>query len=262
MSRTRIAIRLASLNLPFKKALLTAAKLGAGAVEIDARAEMRPADLTDTGVRQFRKMLDDLNLRVSSIRFQTRRGYDVVDDLDRRVEATKQVLRMAYQLGTDVVINQIGRVPSDPQSEDWRHLRSVLDDINRYGAHIGAFLAPETGTESGEDLARLLDANEESFTPVAYNPGNLIINRFSATDALKALAPRIGIVSARDGVQDLAAGRGIEVPLGQGLADFHEILGHLENYHFQGWLVVQRHDCSDPLGEIRDAVSYLKNLSG
>lgn len=237
-----------------------AAKMGAGAVEIDARTELRPAELTDTGVRQFRKMLDDLNLRISSIRFQTHRGYDVLDDLDRRVEATKQALRMAFQLGTDVVVNQIGRVPSESDTEDWDHLRSVLDDINRYGAHIGAFLTPETGTESGEDLVRLLDANEESFTPVAFNPGNLIINRFSAGEALRALGDRVRLISARDGVQDLAAGRGIEVPLGQGLADFHDILGYMENHRYQGWVVVQRSGSSDPINEIRDAVGYLANL--
>ncbi|WP_417748343.1 sugar phosphate isomerase/epimerase family protein [Rosistilla oblonga] len=237
-----------------------AAKMGAGAVEIDARTELRPAELTDTGVRQFRKMLDDLNLRISSIRFQTRRGYDVVDDLDRRVEATKQTLRMAFRLGTDVVVNQIGQVPSDPESAAWDQLRTVLDDINRYGAHIGAFLTPETGTEDGADLLRLLDANEESFTPVAFNPGNLIINRFSAGEALRVLGDRVRLICARDGVQDLAAGRGIEVPLGQGLADFHDILGYMENYHYQGWVVVQRSGAADPIAEIADAVGYLANM--
>lgn len=260
MVQIRIAVRLASLGQPFKKALLTAAKMGAGAVEIDARTEMRPAEVTETGVRQFRKMMDDLNLRVSSIRFQTRRGYDVADDLDRRVDATKQALRLAYQLGTTTVVNQIGKVPAEPDSESWHQLRSVVDDINRYGAHIGAFLTPETGTEEGAELAALLDANEESFTPIAFNPGNLIINGFSAGNALRALADRIQLISARDGVQDLAAGRGIEVPLGQGLADFHEILGCLENYQFDGWTVVQRSNSADAITEISDSITYLSNL--
>lgn len=261
MSQLRIALRLASLRLPFKKALLTASNLGARAVEIDARSDVKPADLTDTGIRQLRKMLDDLNLRVSSVRFQTRRGYDVTDDLDRRVDATKQALQMAFQLGTDTVVNQIGRVPSDIESPQWDQLRAVLDDVNRFGAHVGAFLTPETGTEEGEDLVKLLDANEESFTPVALNPGNLIINRFSLADALSSLNSRIRLVSARDGVQDLAAGRGIEVPLGQGLADFPEIVGNLENHQFQGWYVVQANDTKNPIAELGQAITYLSNLA-
>lgn len=259
MANARISIRLSCLNLPFKKALLTAAQLGANGVEIDARNELKPADLSDTAIRQFRKMLEDLNLRISSIRFQTRHGYNVPEGLDRRVEATKQALKMAYLLGCDTVVNQIGRVPDDTDDQEWSQLGCVVDDINRYGAHIGAFLTAETGSEEGQQLAALLDANEESFTPVALNPGNLIINRFSASEALNTLGDRVRLVSARDGVQDLAAGRGIEVPLGQGLADFHEIIGHLENYQYQGWYVVQRYDRA-PAKELADPIAYLRTL--
>ena len=42
-------------------------ELGAEAVEIDARNELRPEEMSQTGVRQLRKMLEDLNLRVSAI---------------------------------------------------------------------------------------------------------------------------------------------------------------------------------------------------
>ena len=72
MLEIKLGIELASLRLPFKKALLTARELGAVAVEIDARGELRPQDLSHTGVRQVRKMLDDLNLRVSCLSFRKR----------------------------------------------------------------------------------------------------------------------------------------------------------------------------------------------
>ena len=74
MLQIKLGIELASLRLPLKKGLLTARELGAEAVEIDARHELRPEDLSRTGVRQVRKMLDDLNLRVSAVSFRTRRG--------------------------------------------------------------------------------------------------------------------------------------------------------------------------------------------
>ena len=50
MPALRIGIELASLHLPFKKALHTAAELGADAVEIDARGEFRPQQLARTGL--------------------------------------------------------------------------------------------------------------------------------------------------------------------------------------------------------------------
>src|SRR5947209_7363264 len=105
MLQIKLGIELASLKLPFKKALLTARELGAEAVEIDARRELRPEDLTQTAVRQLRKMLDDLNLRVSALSFRTRRGYDVTEELDARIDATKRAMRAAYDLGASVVVN-------------------------------------------------------------------------------------------------------------------------------------------------------------
>ena len=115
MIQLKIGVQLASLRMPFKKALLTAARLGAQAVEIDARKEISVAEMSRTAVRHLRKMMDDLNLRVCAVTFRTRRGYNVTDDLDRRIEATKQAMQMAYQVGTSVVVNQGGRIPKQPE---------------------------------------------------------------------------------------------------------------------------------------------------
>ena len=62
--------------MPFKQALATAAEIGAEAVEINARSDLKPGELSRTGVRHLRKMLADLNLKVAAVNFPTRRGYD------------------------------------------------------------------------------------------------------------------------------------------------------------------------------------------
>ncbi|MGB1707430.1 MAG: sugar phosphate isomerase/epimerase, partial [Rubripirellula sp.] len=69
---------------------------------------------------------------------------------------------------------------------------------------------------------------------------------------------RIQIVCAVDGVIDLAAGRGIAVPLGQGVADFPELIGMLEDVQYRGRYVVGRAD--SPLPELADGIAYLKQL--
>lgn len=247
-----------ALGLPFKQALLAAAKAGARGIEIDARETLKPSDLSDSAARQIRKMLDDLNLRVSSIRFPTRRGYDVLANLDRRIDATKEAMRMAYTLGANHVINQIGCVPTDTESASWQQLRSSLEDLGRYGAHIGAFLAAETGTESGESLAALLSALENAYVAVAFNPGALIVGGFPIAESLRAIGDKVGILVAQDGVQDLSRGRGVDVPVGQGTADFPEILGILEDWQFSGWVVLGRRGCG--LAEIEESITYLSNL--
>jgi sugar phosphate isomerase/epimerase len=256
----KIGIQLASLKLPFKKALLTAAQLGAAAVEIDVRNQLPPEELSRTGVRHVRKMLDDLNLRVSAAAFPTRRGYDVLDDLDRRIDATKRGLQLAYDLGTNVLINSIGRIPAEETSPQWATLTQSLADIGNFGQRIGATLCAETGQESGSDLLRLIKSMPDGMLGVNLDPGNLITNGHSPLDAATALGRYILHVHAKDGVRDLAQGRGVEVPLGRGSAEFPVLLAVLEQHEYRGYVTIERQNASDPIGEIAAAVQFLKNL--
>jgi sugar phosphate isomerase/epimerase len=260
MLQIRLGVDLASLHLPFKKALLTARELGAEAVEIDARGELRPDDLTQTGVRQLRKMLDDLNLRVCAVTFRTRRGYATLEDLEARIDATKRAMRLAYDLGTPVVVNHIGRVPRETETQAWDTLLSALSDLGRYGQKVGALLAAETGTESGEELAALIARLPPGSIGVDFNPANLIINGHSPRAAVIALAPHVLHVHAVDATRDLALGRGFEVPLGQGNAEFPELLGILEEQQYRGYLTVTRHNSTSPLDDIRQGLEFLRNL--
>ena len=82
MPAINVAIQLRSLKQPLQRALQTAARLGVRAVEIDGRGEINPRELSATGLRQFKKKLEDLNLRVAAVGFQTRRGYDVAEGLE------------------------------------------------------------------------------------------------------------------------------------------------------------------------------------
>lgn len=330
MAELKTAVRLDCIGgvranaASLRKALLTVASMGATSVELCGRRLVDVSQLSDTGVRTLRKMLDDLNLQIASIRFPTRYGFDRVEDLDQRIDATKVAMSTAYRLGAPLVVNQIGPVPKPPvrrqgvtsparghdtsvqfdsvsrlgrmpisgemppagmsveqaaqwarssQSSDldsgegstdprWDIMRSVLDDLGRYGAKVGAFFAAETGTEPGAYLAELIDTSAESYIAVALNPGQLIINRFSVPEAVSALGDRIRIVNAVDGVLDLSAGRGVAVPVGQGTADFPALIGQLEDIPYRGPFVVGRPQMDDETAtaELAQSVSYLRNL--
>ena len=255
-----IGIQLASLRLPFKKALHTAAQLGAEGVEIDARGAIRPDELSRTGVRQLRKLLADLNLRVSAVGFRTRRGYNVTDRLEPRIAATKQAMQLAYQLGAPVVVNQVGRVPQQSEGPPWDLLLEALGDLGRFGHHVGAVLAAETGSEEPENLARLISALSSGSIGVDLNPGRLIINGFSPRDAVDLLGAHVLHVHAKDGAWDAAKGRGVEALLGRGSAEFPELIGALEHHQYRGFFTIERDDAGDPVSEISQAVSYLKSL--
>lgn len=260
MLQIRVAVELASLRQPFAQALLTAARLGAEAVEIDGRNEVSVADLSHTGVRQVRKMLEDLNLRVSALSFRTRRGYGAVTELDRRVEATKKALKLAYELGTNVVVNHIGRVPSDDDLQTLTTLRTALADIGREGQRVGAMLAAETGTESGADLLKLIESLPPGSIAVDFNPANLVMHGFDPREAAKTLGAHVLHVHATDATRDVAAGRGVEVPLGRGSVEFPELLGALEEHQYRGYLTIRRSESPNALEEVAAAVKYLRAL--
>ncbi len=260
MLQIKVGVQLASLKLPLRKALLAAREMGAEAVEIDARGELRPEDLSRTGVRQVRKMLDDLNLRVSCLAFRTRRGYHVADDLEARIDATRRALRLAHDLGSSVVVNKIGRVPPEGDTDATSTMVAALSDIGRASHKEGAFLAAQTGTESGAELAALISRLPPGSIGVDFHPAELILNGHSPAEAIRALAEHVLHIHATDATRDLSLGRGIEVPLGRGSAEFPELLAVLEEQQYRGYITIERRDADDPVREISQAVEFLRNL--
>ncbi len=237
-----------------------ASRMGAQGIEIDARGMLRPRELTETGRRQLRRMLDDLNLRVAAVRFMTRRGYDCPDDLDRRMEATREAMKFAYSLGANVVINAVGPVGPDEASADYQRMKSCLEDIAGWGQRLGAMLACETGTEPVERLVDLLQSLRSPTIGIALNPGNLIVNQFYDPTAIEKCGQHVLTVVARDAVRDVARGRGMEVPLGAGTADFPHILGALEQFDYRGWLLADRLHSEAPESDLQNAVKFLQRL--
>lgn len=259
MPSLKVALQLGSLGLPLMKSLLAARQMGVSAVELDAR-EIKPKELSSTGLRQLKKMLSDVELRVAAVSFRTRRGYDVADDLDRRVDATRDALQFAHALGAPVLVNQVGRVPANADEPGWTLLVQALTDLGAHGQRVGAILSAETGTESGADLARLLAALPDGSMGVTLNPGKLIVNNFSTLEAVEHLGAYIDYVHATDGVRDRAQGRGMAVSLGRGAADYPALLGAMEERGYRGYWTVERINAGDSLEEVSQAVQYLKSL--
>jgi sugar phosphate isomerase/epimerase len=258
--RVRVGVQTASLRLPFKQALLTASKLGAEAVEIDGRTELPPQEMNHTAVRHLRKMLDDLRLRVAAVAFRTRRGYDSPEDLDRRVEATKKAMSLAWDLGSGVVINHVGDIPESLEAPGSELLLQVLADLGRHGQRVGATLAAEMGRADPERLKALIAALPEGSLAVNLNPGALVAHGHSATRAAEVLGANILHVHATDGTRDVGQRRAVETPLGRGSVDWPALFGVLEEHDYRGFFTIARADAFDPATEIAQAVQFLRSF--
>jgi hypothetical protein len=169
----RIALQTRCLAQPLKQALLTAGRLGYAGVGVDARRELPPAELSDTGLRQLRKMLDDLNLRVATVAFPTRRGYAVQDDLDRRVAATFDAMRMASRLGAGVLFVTPGPLPA-AESADHGTLIDALTTLAAQGGRLGVLPVLRCPDAEPAELGRLTAALPEGLAGVDLSPAEVI----------------------------------------------------------------------------------------
>jgi sugar phosphate isomerase/epimerase len=260
MLQLKKSIRLESLRQPFRKAMVTAAHLGAEGIEINGRTELRASEMSRTAVRHLQKMLADLNLKVSAIHFPTRRGYEISDDLDRRIEATKAAMKMSYELGCNLVVNRVGNIPKDQEDPRWVTLTEALTDLGMYSQKAGAWLAAKTGSEDGETLKRLIDSLPMHSLVVDFDPADFLINGISPTDAMKVLGEHVMSFRARDAVRDHSQGRGLEVQLGRGSIDWAALLGTLEEHGYNGFVTVERDAEDNSIEECGQAMEFLTNL--
>jgi sugar phosphate isomerase/epimerase len=166
---------------------------------------------------------------------------------------------MAYDLGANVVVNHCGSIPDSKDDPAYEVLRSVLTDLGTYSQKTGAFLACETGSEPLDKLTDFVESLPEGSVGITLNPGNLLVNGYDLA-ALQRAARHVMLVHAKDGVPDRSRGRGTEVELGRGMAEFPEIAAILEEQRFAGYFVVERDNSRFPVQDIAMSVQFLKNI--
>ncbi len=263
MLQLKKSVCLGNLGLPFKGALSAARDLGAEAVEINGRNEILASQLTRTAVRQINKMLDDNRLKVSAIYFPTRRGLGNPNDLERRIDAIKQAMQMAFQLRSRLVICRIGSLPEDRSSESWQTMLQALTDLGNFSQRAGAWLAVRTEHGQGGSLKPLIDELPNQALGVDFDPADFVIHGKDPTAGLSVLADDVRSFRARDAVIDFTSGnlvKGIEVQLGRGSVDLPAMLGKLEERHFEGYLTVERNEADNTLEQLDQSMQYLTRL--
>ena len=272
MDPSSLSVATAALSSDMRTALRRARQLGVRGVEIDARTGLDPAQVSQSGVRQLRKWLDDEGLVVSAIAFRTRGGYADVERLEPRIAATKAALELAHGLGAGVVLNHIGDIPpaatvdpaesgSQPASDPrWRLLVDVLSDLGGWGERVGATLCAEAGRAGPDDLLRVMAALPAGSLTCDIVTGALIVHGHDPVTAIEKLAPHVGFVHATDAVAGAFAGRGRAVILGTGQVDFAGVLGGLEERGSRGWIGLEPVDERGGAKELAAAIEFLRTM--
>lgn len=204
-------------------------------------------------------MLDDLNLRVGSIAFPTRRGYSNPTDLQPRIEATRAAMQLASKLGARVLIGNLGEVPSEDDPSKLASLIDAVQTLSTLGDRLGVRLAMQSPS-TGQELLAFIQTLPEGCMSLDLHPSKLISRSESPADFVADTGRHIAHVHATDGVYDLSTRSAVEVELGRGTADFPELLGLLEEHGYRDWLTVERSNSRQPIEEMGNAVAYLRSL--
>ncbi|MCG8450978.1 MAG: sugar phosphate isomerase/epimerase [Pirellulales bacterium] len=238
----------------------TAARLQCDGVQIDARRELRAAELSRTGLRQLRKMLDDLNLRVGSMAFPTRRGYACAEDLELRLEVTRAAIQLASHLQARVLICHLGKLPEEQSSSERTMLSDALISLATFGNRLGVQLVAQAAATAAEQLVHFIATLPEGTLALDLHPAQLMAHGHSPLDFVSEAGQHIAHVHAVDAVYDLASGQSMEVELGRGSADFPALLGGLEAFGYRGWLTLERRNSPRVVEDIGNAVQFLRSL--
>lgn len=260
MAQHKLGAVLESLNLPLRPALNTAAKLGIAGVQVDAVGDLAPGALTQTGRRDFNRLLRSLGLELAAMGCPLRHGLHVAEGIEARLTHVKQVMSLAYDLGPRLVVLWAGSIPKE---EDWPQahvLSDSLTQLGRHGERIGTTLALAAGSEPPTLLAAFLKHLQCGGLGIHIDPASLLQRRHDPVAAVTVCHELLAYCHARDTLADRPDRVAEEVPLGHGDIDWIAYLGALEEIGYRGWLTLRRGPCADPAGEIKAGAAFLRRL--
>src|SRR5262245_1815500 len=275
----KIGVRLESLTLPLRKALAEASKLGAAGVQVDALGDLAPDTLSKTGRREFRNLLRSLNLDLTAVGGPLRRGLDVAENLQQRIEHVRKVMALAFDLGPRIAIVEMPKIPDEPKEDaapapsgglllgtaplaahPARVLRASLTDLAAYGDRNGTILALEAGLDPAEKLAGHLSTFATGALGVNYDPANMLLNGFDPVQSLTPLHSNIVHTHARDARRGGASRAGMEVALGAGDVDWFTYVAVLDTIEYRGWLVIERESGDARVADVANGLTILRKF--
>ncbi|MBI1831911.1 MAG: sugar phosphate isomerase/epimerase [Planctomycetes bacterium] len=216
-------------------------QLGVAGIELEASGELTPANLTQTGRREILHLLRSHDLTVSAIVCPLRRGIDVAQNIEPRLEYIRDTMKLAFDLGPRLVIVPIGQLPEKEDDPAAAVFKESLRDLGQQGDRTGVTIALDNSVDSPEALVAYLGRFDIGSLGVSYNPANVVLAGFNPYDAIKTLNKRLVYAQAQD-ARRVSPSRLAAVPIGHGDLDWMQILAHFEEIEYRGALTVLGND--------------------
>jgi L-ribulose-5-phosphate 3-epimerase len=237
---------------------------------------------TPEGTQEFARLMKTAGVRAASVVVvfdgESYRDLDAIDAtvgfrpahlLDARLAYARKCVDFAAALGVKIVTFHMGVLPKEPADPTYRRMLDAVTAIAGYAATRGTSISLETGQETGDELARFLDAIKVARVGVNFDIANFVLYGMDyPPNALRRLLDRVTSVHVKDGLPpDAPRKLGREVRLGDGRGEVGKCLQILRDAGFAGPLVIEnyvsRESGADPVDELRTAKAFIeKTLRG
>ncbi|MBH5319087.1 sugar phosphate isomerase/epimerase [Paenibacillus sp. GSMTC-2017] len=288
----KIGVIVDSFHVGVKEGLVKAKKVGADGVQIYAvKGELDPANLSPAARKEWKSYIESLGLEISAL-VGDLGGHGFQDPAQNRekIEKSKRIMELGFDLGTNIVTTHIGIVPADNNSRVYETMHNACEELSRFASDMKGYFAIETGPETSAQLKSFLDGLGTKGVSVNFDPANMVmVTGDDPVQGVYNLRDYIVHTHAKDGIKlghidprDVYGDYGYEVeldhekiaimaesgsafrevPLGEGGVDWNGYLKALNEIGYKGYLTIEREVGTNPEVDIQLAVNFLKRFRG
>jgi len=182
-------------------------------------------------------------------------GFGEEQNLEARLEKTKQALRFAAEVGAPVVTTHIGPIPEDKSDPVYQLFLKSVGAVMQDAEKSGGIFALETGQESGACLKRFIEDVGSPNLKVNFDPANYL-KLGSPADGVRLLAKHIVHTHAKDKHPQTG-----KPTVGQGAVPWDAYVAALKEIGYQGWYAIEDESGSaDVLQSVRAGREFLEHF--
>jgi len=286
----KIGVIVDSFRVGVREGLLKAQQVGADGVQMYAvQGELDPANLSADARRELRSYIQSLGLEISALVGDLGgHGFQDASQNKEKIEKSKRIMELGFELGTNIVTTHIGIIPQDKNSRIYASMHAACEELSQFAHDMGGYFAIETGPETAAHLKEFLDSLRVKGVSVNFDPANMVmVTGDDPVQGVYTLKDYIVHTHAKDGVKlghidprDVYGEFGYEkelnheeiaemadqsvafreVPLGEGTVNWNAYLQALNDIGYKGYLTIEREVGENPEGDISKAVQFLKKF--
>lgn len=179
---------------------------------------------------------------------------------DENLKNIRASLALAQRLKLQLVTFHAGFLPHDEAAADFTKMLGRLATVADLFRQSGLDLGLETGQETAESLAHVLQKLNRPNVGVNFDPANMLLyDKGNPVEALQVLGPWLKQVHIKDAIRTKTPGTwGQEVAVGTGEVDWPAFFSILKSLSYSGNYVLEREAGGQRIADLRMAITVVE----